>query len=155
LSELRELIHDMDDGSPDVATTITLRVMNEKTRAMREAIQDIVMAAVKRELTVYRRSAVRNVEDRAWAHGAPFEETLDLSQMTLVNPIEARQALLREKFFDLDLPGYVTWGEATAAQHRARAKVQRTLADHEYVARQLERHEARNLNELNRQLQSA
>lgn len=152
-SEIRALIAEYDGSeAQDVATAVTLQVMTDKK--MKTVIQDIVLGYVRQQVTQHRRQEARRIEDRAFAHGDPFEEVI--GALPVVNPIAARQELLREKFFCPHCTLYVAWGKATIACHTARAAYMRTLA--QAVLQDAERHEmaieklrasgAKNLDEL-------
>jgi hypothetical protein len=153
-AEIKELIAQYDGDSGDVATAVTLQVMTNKN--LKGVVQDIVLGYVKHQVTAHRRAEARRVEDRAYAHGDPFEEVI--GELPLANPMAARQELLREKFFCPHCLLYVTWGEATAECHGARAQYMMTLARtvvqdaerHQAAADRLRQHGAKNLNELDR-----
>lgn len=136
-SEIKALIAEYDlSDAVDVATAVTLQVMTDKK--LKGVVQDIVLGYVRQQVTQHRRQEARRTEDRAFSFPDPFEEVI--GALPTANPMAARQELLREKFFCHHCTGYVSWGAATVACHKARAEYMRGLA--RTVLQDAERHEA-------------
>lgn len=158
-AEIKELISQYDGDSGDVATAVTLQIMTSKE--FKATVQDIVLGYVRQQVTAHRRTESRRVEDRAFAHGDPFE--VASSELPTFNPMASRQELLRESFFCPHCTVYVTWGEATIACHNGRRDYMLKLANavlqdaerHKTAIEQLTKHGAKTLNELERKVFSA
>lgn len=154
-SQIRALIAEFDGSdAADVATAVTFQVMTD--RKMKSVVQEIVLGYVRQQVTQHRRQEARRIEDRAFANGDPFEEAV--GALPVVNPMAARQELLREKFFCPHCQLYVSWGQAAVECHVARATYMRSLAHtvlqdaerHEAAVQRLREHGAKNLDELER-----
>lgn len=131
---LSGLIREMDDGSPDVAERVVMRVLDEFPNLAAE----LLLPSVRSDVSRARRAAARNSEDRAWGQGrGPWPP--NTGDEPPFDPVAARRELLRTSFFDVTTDRLVPWGEATIMQHLARAQYMRIRA--ERILEDASRHE--------------
>lgn len=155
-SLVSELINRAIDSTVDTNSAKLLaaeRVLDLSPEAQHAILQKAIKQMVAKRIRATTRRAIRNAEADALDKDG---KQIDPSQS---HPIEWSDELLAREFA---LPDgtYVTWGEATADQHRQRVAMYQTLENaasdgrrrHFQAAREIGKRHARNLYEVSRDI---
>jgi hypothetical protein len=129
MTTLHEIITTADDGGD--LTDVTAQVVKALLADHPDIAARLLLPLVRDQVRRVRRARARQAEDRAFAGPAPDPGA---------DPLAALRALRAETFW-VPGDGLVTWADATAAQHAARAGYIRehVLAP---AAEDIRRHEA-------------